>query len=110
VNLSVPKLAGKGSNSPRARLSIHIRIGTNGMLPKEPLMYSNAMRGRALGLVLSACAALAMLYGAWARPAETAAPSQPQSPTPQATGGGPPQQPFSVKSTFANICNFCHEN
>ncbi len=77
---------------------------------EEPLMYSNAIRSRTLGLVLIACTALAMLYGAWARPAETAAPSQPQSPTPQATGSGPPQQAFSVKTTFANICNFCHEN
>jgi len=64
--------------------------------------------GRAFLLI--ACTALAMLYGAWARAAETAAPLQPQSPMPQATGGGPPNQAFSVKNTFRNICGFCHEN
>ncbi|MBI3530859.1 MAG: c-type cytochrome [Betaproteobacteria bacterium] len=64
--------------------------------------------GRAFLLIV--CTALVMPYGVGAQAAETAAPTQPQSSTSQATGSGPPKQDFSVKNTFRNICGFCHEN
>ena len=45
-------------------------------------------------LLIAACAAFGLAYGAGSRAADT-----------------PPAQPeFNVKNTFRNICGFCHEN